>query len=86
MLCCSPEIITQFSENDLAKIILSTAEPHGALLVSKTASFEEAKAAFKQIALKLHPDKSTSTQAVEAFKKARDALYQMESLLLKQAR
>lgn len=65
-------------KHQLAEMILSSDSPYAILKISRTASLAEAKAAFRQIALTLHPDKTSLSSAAEAFTKASNALQQLK--------
>lgn len=69
----------ELSDDELARHILSASGPFETLLLPGAASLPEAKAAYKQIAKRLHPDKSAHREAAEAFKAAGNALLQLEN-------
>jgi DnaJ-class molecular chaperone len=61
-------------EAEMITEILRGVRPHEILLLDQHASISEAKARFKQIALRLHPDKHAGADACEAFKRVNNAL------------
>ena len=62
----------------LVRTVLAARGPRETLLLPLSASASEAKTAFRQLALRLHPDKCNSLHAEEAFRKAHDALLQLQ--------
>ena len=64
-------------------LITSILEAKGSLQIlqlPQQASYTEAKAQYKRIALLLHPDKFPGHQAREAFQKATDALRSLQNV------
>ena len=76
-------MLSSLTDGQLASKILSASDSHGALLLPCTANSAEAKAAYRQIARRLHPDKCQNgcAQAREAFERASSAVLQLQQRL-----
>lgn len=73
-MCPWQMALNTLSVEELIGNILSAKNPEQILQVTPSASYSEAKAQYRKIALLIHPDKNASLQACTAFQKAADAL------------
>ena len=76
-------MLSSLTDDQLASKILSASDSHSALLLPSTANSVEAKAAYRRIARRLHPDKcqTGSAQVTEAFQRASSAVLQLQQRL-----
>ncbi len=68
--------MSQESAEQLARQVLAAdaGVPTDVLLLPRNASLEQARAAYKRLAMSLHPDKNPSATAAEAFQRCRCAV------------
>ena len=61
-------------QRQVVQTILAASDHYAVLQVERDATTQEIKKAYKRLALKIHPDKNPAPNAVEAFKRALEAL------------
>ena len=65
--------LTTYSACEICDVVLNSRNHYEALMISDNCKYSEIRKQYKQLVLKIHPDKNRSTNANEAFNKVSKA-------------